>query len=396
MPKKSAANTGSIRKKTITRDGKEYTYWEARYTVGTDPATGKQIQRTITGKTQKEVSQKLKTAVASIDDGTYTAPNKMTVGQWLDIWQSEYLGSVKPHTVVSYSGLIRNHIKPHIGNIKLESLQPHTVQTFYNALSKPKDESTPLSAKTIKNVHGVLHKAMEQALRNGYIKANPTEACTLPKIVKKEIKPLDNKAIGEFLRAIKGHPLETFYTVVLFTGLREGEAMGLTWDRIDFDRGTILIDRQLQCEKKAGGQYYFAPLKNDRPRLLTPAGFVMQLLAQHRESQREARSLMGYQPDITGLVFCHPDGRNYSASYVYKAFKRIAVEIGMPEARVHDLRHSYAVAAIRSGDDIKTVQGNLGHATASFTLDVYGHVTEEMKRESANRMDKFINSLSEE
>ena len=96
MSKRSAAGSGSIRKRTFTRKGKEYTYWEARYSVGYDPGTGKQIQKTITGKTQKEVNQKLKAATVAIDEGTYIAPSKMTVGEWLDIWSEEYLGDVKP------------------------------------------------------------------------------------------------------------------------------------------------------------------------------------------------------------------------------------------------------------------------------------------------------------
>lgn len=98
MARKAAAGTGTIRKKVITRHGKKYEYWEARYTTGYDPGTGKQIQRSITGKTQKEVAQKLKAATAAIDEGTYSAPSKMKLGQWLEIWEAEYLGGVKPRT----------------------------------------------------------------------------------------------------------------------------------------------------------------------------------------------------------------------------------------------------------------------------------------------------------
>lgn len=134
MARKSAAGTGTIRKKTITRNGKQYTYWEARYTEGVDPGTGKQIQRSITGKTQKEVSQKLKAATTAIDDGTYTAPSKMTVGQWLDIWTAEYLGGVKPATVTSYKATVRTHLKPGLGAIRLESLTAQTIQGLYNSL----------------------------------------------------------------------------------------------------------------------------------------------------------------------------------------------------------------------------------------------------------------------
>ena len=92
--KKSAAGCGTIRKKTVTKNGKDYTYWEARYTAGYDPGTGKQIQKSITGKTQSEVAKKLKEATAALDAGTYIAPHKTTVAQWMDTWQAEYLGAV--------------------------------------------------------------------------------------------------------------------------------------------------------------------------------------------------------------------------------------------------------------------------------------------------------------
>ena len=130
MARKSTRNaqgSGTIRKKTVTRKGQEYTYWEARVTVGRDPGTGKQIQRSFTGKTQKEVLEKLQAATVAINDGTYTVPSKMTVGQWLDIWQRDYLGSVKPLTVQTYDKNVRVHIKPALGAVKLEALDVHTV-----------------------------------------------------------------------------------------------------------------------------------------------------------------------------------------------------------------------------------------------------------------------------
>ena len=142
MARKAAAGAGNIRKKTVTRNGKEYTYWEARYTEGYDPGTGKQIQRSITGKTQKEVAAKLRAATTALDTGTYTAPSKMTVGQWLDIWAREYLGGVKETTATTYREQIKNHLKPTLGSVHLEALNTHTVQSVYNALSKSMLSST--------------------------------------------------------------------------------------------------------------------------------------------------------------------------------------------------------------------------------------------------------------
>ena len=128
MARKNAKGSGTIRKKTVTRNGKEYTYWEARITTGRDPGTGKQIQRSFTGKTQAEVRRKLQAAAVAVDQGTYTAPQKMTVGQWLDVWASDYLGAVKPSTVRNYRDLIRLHIKPALGAVRLPGIHSHTVQ----------------------------------------------------------------------------------------------------------------------------------------------------------------------------------------------------------------------------------------------------------------------------
>lgn len=394
MARKAAAGTGTIRKKTVTRGGKEYTYWEARYTTGYDPGTGKQIQRSITGKTQKEVAQKLKAATAAIDEGTYTAPSKMTVTQWLDIWIAEYQGSVKPRTVDSYKTIVKTHLKPGLGAIKLDALTAHTIQSFYNGLSTPSEGKESLSPKTVKNIHGILHKALQQAVANGYIRFNPTDPCVLPKVVKKELHPLDEAQIAVFLKAIKGHRFEDLFTVTIFTGMREGEALGLLWDCVDLAKGTITINKQLQKVRGTNGEYTLAPTKNGKGRTLAIAPSVVTTLKRVRLRQLENRLKYGECWEDSGYVFTDELGRHLKHQTVYLDFKQVVASIGSPETRFHDLRHSYAVASIKSGDDIKTVQENLGHATAAFTLDVYGHVTDQMKQASAARMEQFIKAVN--
>ena len=385
---------GNIRKKSRIVNGKTYTYYEARYTEGFDPGTGKQIQRSISGKTQKEVAQKLKAAIAALDTGTYIAPCKMTVGEWMDAWSKQYLGGVKESTVAAYKATIRTHIKPGIGAVRIDALDTNLVQNFYNRLREPTKDRDAVSPKTVKNVHGILHKALQQAVANGYIRFNPTNACVLPRIEKKELQPLDEAETKLFLDAVKGHPLELLYTVTLFTGMREGEALGLTWDRVDFMRGTILISRQLQKEKKAGGQFRLVSLKNDKPRRIMPAPWVMQLLRDRKLQQYEHKEKAGAAwSNPMNLVFTNELGGHLIPQTVVRHFKEIVSSIGRPDARFHDLRHSYAVASLRSGDDIKTVQGNLGHATAAFTLDVYGHVTNQMQEASAVRMEAYIKGI---
>ena len=383
---RAAQGAGTIRQR---KDGR----WEARYTVGRDPGTGKQVQRSVYGATQQEVRKKLAQLTAALDVGTYKEPCKMTVGQWLDIWAAGYLGGVKPSTAFLYGEQIRLHIKPALGSVKLEALNAHTIQEFYNSLGAEREGKRSLSPKSIKNIHGVLHKALQQAVKIGYLRFNPADACELPRIEHKEIIPLSEKQIAAFLAAIEGHRHELLYKVALFTGMREGELLGLMWDCVDFDQGTITIKRQLRREQKKGGQYYITTPKNRKSRTITPAPWVMKLLRTQRARQAEQRLKAGPLWENTGMVFTNETGGYLSYRTAYDCFKRIVAQIGAPATRFHDLRHTFAVASLRAGDDIKTVQGNLGHHTAAFTLDVYGHVTEQMKKDSAQRMEGYIKEV---
>ena len=384
---RAAQGGGTIRQRP---DGR----WEARFTVGRDPGTGKQIQRSVYGSTQKEVRQKLAQAVAEVDNGTYQAPSKMTVGQWLDIWQKDYLGGVKPFTAQGYEKNVRVYIKPALGAIKLDALNAHTVQKFINDMGKPHEDKPPLSPKTVRNAHGVLHKALQQAVKVGYIRFNPADACELPRLERKEINPLDSDAMAAFMRAIGGHRFEAIYLTMLFTGMRRGEAFGLLWDCVDLDKGTIRIDRQLQNIPGRPGEFRLISTKNGKGRTITAAPFGVELLKKHRARQLRDRLKSGPLWQDHGYVFCNEVGEHLSPSTVYHNYKEIVASIGLPDLRLHDLRHSYAVASLRAGDDVKTVQSNMGHHTAAFTLDVYGHVTEEMKRASADRMEAYIKGIA--
>lgn len=179
--------------------------------------------------------------------------------------------------------------------------------------------------------------------------------------------------------------------------MRESEIIGLTWDCVDFDNGIITINKQLKRERqpKGGNEYRFDTLKNGKTRVISPAPAVFECLRRERAEQAKNRLKYGsaYNNEHN-LVFTNEIGGHLSPVTVYGCFKRHVVAIGCPEVRFHDLRHSFATISIQNGDDIKTVSENLGHATVAFTLDVYGHVTEKMKRDSADRMQKFIDSIS--
>lgn len=379
MAKKSAKGGGTIRQRP---DGR----WEARYTVGRDPGTGKQIQRSVYGSTQKEVRQKLAQAVAAIDSGTYTAPSRLTVGQWLDIWQRDYLGGLKPCTVQTYETAIRSHIRPALGAIRLTALHPHTVQGFINGLE--------LAPSSVRLVYQVLHTAMEKAVRLDYIPKNPASNCELPRQDRKEIHPLDDQQLSALLAAAKNQPLEQLVTVALFTGMRQSELLGLTWDSVDFTAGMISVDKQLSRRGHRERSGLFASPKSGKSRTITAAPLVMRTLQAQHSRQAEMRIKAGpVWNNPHGLVFTDAAGGFLDQRTVDYQFKRIVDAAGLEGVRFHDTRHTYAVNAIRAGDDVKTVQHNLGHASAAFTLDRYVHFTEQMRQDSAARMEGFAKAV---
>ena len=237
----------------------------------------------------------------------------------------------------------------------------------------------------------MLHCVLQQAVRLNYIRTNPTDNCVPPRVFKKEIKPLTDEQMNTLLRAVQESSYRIMIIVFMFTGLRESELLGLMWDCVDFDRGSILIDKQLNKSQRKEGGYSFNPTKNGKSRLIVPAPYVMELLREQRDLQAKWEEDAGSAwNNKDNLVFTNELGRYVSFRALYDCFKRIVKGLGMPNVRIHDLRHTYAVNSLRAGDDIKTVQENLGHATAAFTLDFYGHCTDEMRLASANRMQAFI------
>ena len=374
MKNRNAKGGGSVRQ----RDNGT---WEARCTIN-----GK--SKSFYGKRQSDALKAMRAALAASDEGTYCEPKKFTLSQWLDIWLNEYVQpSVKPLTYAAYRSKVETHIKPSLGNIKMALLNPTQVQTFYNDLLRKKK----LSKKTIKDVHGILHKAIDQAVELNYIPTNATDPCKLSRPDNREILPFTETDIEAFLTAIEGHPFEPLFTVTLFTGMREGEVCGLPWDAVNFKKGTITIKQQLS---KINGEHVIVSTKNDRIRVLTVAPFLMDILCEVRTKQLQNHLASGTTwKNEYNLVFTNEEGHFVYPQTVYKKFKKIAAQIGRPYARFHDLRHTYAVTALQEGDDSKTVQQNLGHATAAFTLNVYGHVSEKMKQESANRMQKYYENI---
>lgn len=387
-------NTSNIRKKTVSNKyGSSYTYFEARIVVGVDPETGKTIRKSITGSTKGEVEKKLRDVQRELDSGTYRNDTKMTVGEWCETWLAEYFASsAKPLSVSTYQSRIKTHIIPAFGGKRLKELNTVMIQTWVNRLLREKK----LSPKTIKCTYAILKEVLQQAIELKYLAVNPCNAVRLPRVEKKEVEPLTEDDLLLFKKTLEeiDEAYKNVFLVAVFTGMREGEICGLPWGAVNFEKGSITVKQQLQKEKEKGGVYYISTPKHDKHREIVVAPFVMDLLREVKRDQarQHLEYGIGWKNDWN-LVFTNKDGSHIKPSTLLKHFKRVLEKAGISEARFHDLRHTFAVNSLQEGDDVKTVQQNLGHATAAFTLDVYGHVSERMREESARRMQGLIDRM---
>ena len=378
MAKKRANGEGNIRKR---KDGR----WEGRFTVGHDPITGKQITKNVLGKTQAEVKEKLKKALAEAGQVDFTKSGKYTVGIWMDEWFENVAKiKVRASSHQTYRGYIDNHIKPNIGNIPIEKLTTMDLQKFYRKLLttgrveriESKDQPKGLSAKTVRNINQVISSAMDLAIAQKIIPSNPTNACELPKVEHQEMQTIPVEQLQAFLQEAKATGVYEMYYIELATGLRRGELLGLKWQDIDWKNGVIKVRRQVA---RVDGQIKEAPLKTKNSyRTVTISQQAIEILKGQKKKTNDA------------YVFPSPNGGPISPDSVNNMLKRVLERAGIPKVRFHDLRHTFATIALQNGVDIKTVSGMLGHFSAGFTLDTYAHVTTSAQKEAAQTMGNIL------
>lgn len=369
--KRAPRGGGSIRQRS---DGR----WEGRYSPGYDPLTGKRKYRSVYGNTQAEVRKKLAKSVAEIDEGRYSDQSKKTVFEWVEEWLTDYKSNLRESSRRSYRSILRLYLLPPLGKKRLSDVTPYQIQGILNSA-----DLAPSSKAALRNVMTGL---FGDAARVGLIQQNPVSRATLPKKERHKITILSDEDISRVLAACDRTEYAELFRFLAFTGVRISEALGLTWDRIDFEHGFITIDRQLTPIDTS--TVTFSPTKTGKSRKLCPAPSVMERLRKHRAAQAEQFLASGCRC-AQGLVFCNAIGKPYSTWSVRDALRDASASVGVP-MKPHDFRHNYAAMALRAGDDPRTVQEALGHATAAFTLEVYAAVNDQMRTESAARMDAFM------
>lgn len=305
---------------------------------------------------------------------------QFTLSEWNERWLGLYCNGIKATTKEAYTCNIKNHINRVLGNQNISALKNEDIQLFLNSLALGIVLKKPLSSKSIKNIHGILHKSLDVAEANGYIDSDPAQRTNLPKILKHDIHALSIEETKLFLIAVRGNEKEYLFKIALFTGMRAGEILGLTWDCVNFNEGFISLYRQLVRVKSDNGKYYykFSSLKSNRARRLYPPIIVLNILKRLKEERS------------SDYVFSNSKNTHYTHSSLNSSLKKVVAKAGITNFRFHDLRHTYATLSIRSDVDTLTLKENMGHYSAAFTLDVYGHCDRKMKLEGAGKLDRFI------
>lgn len=386
MSRKGGNNEGSIRKRS---NG----LWEARVTVGRN-SFGRQVQKSIYGKTRSEVSAKMNEILGQLNTDTYIHPSVMTVAEWMKNWLQTYAKTnLRPSSYASCEGHVFNHIIPHIGDIPLSKLTTENVQRFYN---KEYSGGAGLSAKTVRNIHITLRRALQQAVDNKIISYNCCGSVILPKREKKEMRVLSREEQAAVMSVIPNERLGFAILFDLSTGLRIGELCGLKWSDFDLVNKAFNVKRTLQRVKLPEGQVTAngdttmiveGKVKTDNGyREIPIQDKVFAELMKYRERQDEEKDWAGCAYTDNDYVFASPIGGCVEPSTMRDMFNRLLCNAKVKHANFHSLRHTFATRAIEAGVPVKAVSEILGHASIQITLDLYCHTSIEMKRDAVNRM----------
>lgn len=387
MSKRAAAGESSIGKGS---DGK----WHGYVSMGLKD-NGKRDRRHVSAAKRADVVAKVRALEKKRDEGIVQAAGAgaQTVGQWLDHWVSVIAPArVRPRTLEGYESKIRLHLKPALGHHRLDRLQPEHVEALYVAKI-----AAGLAPGTVLVCHRILSRALKVAEQRGRVARNVALLVDPPSAVFEEVVPLTAEEARKVLAKAHGERNAARWSVALALGLRQGEALGVTWADLDLDQGVWNVRRQLQrlsyrhgcqaapcgqekpraCPQRKGGLVSSEP-KTARGR--RSIGLPPQLLADlraHRQAQVAERLEAGSLWQDHDLVFCSPIGKPLDPHDDWEAWRALLVSAGVRPARLHDARHTAATLLLAQNVPARVVMEILGHSTIAVTQNIYGHVMPE-------------------
>lgn len=361
VKRKSRGNgEGSIRQR---KDGR----WEARITIGRNE-NGSQKMKYFYGKTRKEAAEKLETYNSDTRNGIYLEPNKYTLSDWIDEWYKTYvINRVKPTTQANYYNVTNTYIKPYLGQIKLRELKSAHVQKLYNEFSvigrTQGDKSNGLKVGTIRAIHKVLRNVLQAAYLNDLIPKNPVsdKRVTLPKEnSEKKVNVLTPKEQQKIESLCVGTRFGTAIILDLYTGLRRGELLALTWDDIDFKNRILTVNKQLNRLENFNSKSELRTslvisnyTKSSVERKISLSPEIIKILKKYRENEIKNKENFGDLYSDHNLVFCYENGNPLEINVIQRFFKRLLKEAGIKGTKFHTIRHTFATRALEAGIPVK-------------------------------------------
>lgn len=336
--------------------------------------------------TKKDAEARLAELLVQARGGKIQVSSRMTLGEYLDLWYKRYSSTWRPDTQTLYEMVIRNHIKPALGHIRMDKLTPFQVQEWVNSLA-----TKGLANDSVHGYYRVLRSAINQAIETGILAQSPLKGVKPPKRKKQGGRALSEEEVKSFLSVIQGHPRYPLYLTAIATGMREGELLGLQWQDVDLEHGVIRVRQQL---KARGGVKppRFAPVKTDRGERLIPLPpIVTEVLHEYKAEQDREKEAYGASYADYDLVFTVLGGGAINPRNLVRQFKGLLEKAGLPlDIRFHDMRHSCLTLLAEMGVELKTISEQAGHSDVAFTLRVYGHVLPRSAWEAAHKMERLL------
>lgn len=308
----------------------------------------------------------------------------MTLAEYLVEWLKSATPTIRANTAKQYESIVRLHLIPLLGSIKLMDLRPDQVQAFYNA-----KQASGTSVRNVRMIHSVLHRALNRALQLGLLGRNPSQPVTKPRLRKKEMSTLTDVQVRTLLMVAKDWNNGALYHLAVTTGLRQGEILGLKWADLDWNEKKLHIRRQLQ--HVCGTGYVFTEPKSASGTRTVVLGLsTFTKLKEHYKIQQQKKLELKDQWKENDLIFPSSIGTPLDHRNLYREYKALLAEAGLPSIRFHDLRHTAASLMLQENIHPKILQEMLGHSDISLTLGTYSHILPGIQRDAANKLDDLL------
>jgi integrase len=376
-PKAAGRRTGSLVERSPGR-------WLVRWFIGKDAAGKRQYDsKTIVGN-KKDAEAFLATVVVAVDKGTYVAPSKKTLGEWLNAWlDHEAKRKISVTTLKNYRMRLKTIIA-NIGHIKLSALTDDHIQEQY---SKMLDEQK-LDPRTVHYSHTVLKQALRRAVKKKFLMQNPCDDLVLPRQVRSVMVVWTEPQVSLFLEQTKDDEFHLFWHLLFATGLRPQEAFALKWENLD--GGKLRVQRGLTKTETYGvyevGQ---TKTKNGDRTVTLPEATIAKLKA-HKAAQAAQMLAAGPAYARDGFVFADERGKHLYPPTLTNRWLKLVARSGLPRMTMYGCRHTHATILLRACVNPKVVAERLGHGSVVITLNQYSHVLPDTQEGVAAKIDGLL------